>query len=81
MVTLTYQNSVRNILALVLATLKIFTRATQKCRLKGKIVHCAPPRRNKKGAHLFLLENNFEIIVKFAKTYFIYHAMAEVIQI
>ena len=42
MVTSTYQNSVRNILALVLGTLKIFTRATRKCRLKGKIVLCAP---------------------------------------
>ena len=43
MVTSTYQNLVRNILALVLGTLKIFTRATRKCRLKGKIVLCAPP--------------------------------------
>ena len=40
MVTSTYQNLVRNILALVLGTLKIFTRATRKCRLKGKIVLC-----------------------------------------
>ena len=40
MVTSTYQNSVRNILALVSGILKIFTCATRKCRLKGKIVHC-----------------------------------------
>ena len=40
MVTSTYQNLVRNILALVLGTLKIFTHATRKCRLKGKIVLC-----------------------------------------
>ena len=40
MVTSTYQNSVRNILALVSGILKIFTRATRKCRLKGKIVLC-----------------------------------------
>ena len=46
MVTSTYQNLVRNILALVLGTLKIFTYATRKCRLKGKIVLCAPPTVN-----------------------------------
>ena len=40
MVTSTYQNLVRNILALVSGTLKIFTRASGKCRLKGKIVLC-----------------------------------------
>ena len=43
MVTSTYQNSVRNILALVSGTLKIFTPATRKCHLKGKIFLCAPP--------------------------------------
>ena len=46
MVTSTYQNLVRNILALVLGTLKIFTRATRKCHLKGKIVLCAPPAQH-----------------------------------
>ena len=53
MVTSTYQNLLRNILALVSGTLKIFTCATRKCRLKGKIVLCGggggshrpPPRK------------------------------------
>ena len=36
MVTSTYQNSVRNILALVSGTLKIFTHARESATLKPK---------------------------------------------
>ena len=40
MVTLTHQNDVRNILAQVLSTLKIFTLAPEMTRLTPMIFHC-----------------------------------------
>ena len=67
MVTSTYQNLVRNILALVLGTLKIFTHATRKCRLKGKIVLCGGGQKFEKLPYVIKEQPLTQIVVRFSK--------------